>query len=199
MSAPAEPGRIGPNAITRMAEALELLAGAQARDAIFEEAGLTHHLATPPTRMVPDDEVALLHAAVFAHLGVARGRAIGVEAGRRTGAYLLGHRIPKLARWLLPLLPRRLALNILLKAIERHAWTFAGRGVFTWKATSEGFELSLENNPVSRKIWAEEAVCDYYGATFETLFRALAGPNIRVEETECAAAGDPRCVFRVTL
>lgn len=199
MSAPAAPGRIGPNAITRMAEALEMLAGASLRDALFREAGLEAYLSAPPTGMVPDEEVARLHMAVFAHLGVAKARKIGAEAGRRTGAYLLAHRIPRLARLVLPVLPSRMALGILLKAVERHAWTFAGRGLFAWQATAEGFELSLANNPVSRDIWAGEPICDYYGATFETLFHALAGPGIRVEETACAAMGDAFCVFRVTV
>lgn len=199
MSAPAESGRIGPNAITRMAEALEMLAGASMRDALFREAGLERYLATPPTGMVPDEEVARLHGAVFGHLGVARAREIGAEAGRRTGAYLLAHRIPKLARLVLPMLPSRMALGILLKAVQRHAWTFAGRGVFGWKATDNGFELSLANNPVSRDIRAEEPICDYYGATFETLFRSLGGAQVRVEETACAARGDAACLFRVTV
>lgn len=199
MSAPGEPGRIGPNAITRMAEALELLAGASSRDGLFREAGLEAYLANPPTSMVPDDEVARLHAVVFARLGLATGRTIGAEAGRRTGIYLLGHRIPKTARLLLPRLPARLALRILLKAVERHAWTFAGRGLFAWKATPEGFELKLLNNPVSRTIRADQPVCDYYAATFETLFRGLAGSSTRVEETACTAKGDAACVFRVTL
>ncbi len=198
MSAPAEPGRIGPNAITRMAEALEMLAGASMRDALFREAGL-EDIFRAPTGMVPDEEVARLHVAVFAHLGVAKAREIGAEAGRRTGAYLLAHRIPKLARLVLPMLPSRMALGILLKAVQRHAWTFAGRGVFGWKATDDGFELSLANNPVSRDIRAEEPICDYYGATFETLFRSLGGAQVRVEETACAARGDAACLFHVTV
>jgi divinyl protochlorophyllide a 8-vinyl-reductase len=197
MAAPA--GRIGPNAVTRMDEALEVLAGVPARDWVFAAAGLSAYLAEPPTRMVPDDEVERLHAAVFAHFGRERGRAIGAEAGRRTGAYLLAHRIPRFARALLPRLPARLALHLLLKAVERHAWTFAGRGFFRWKTTPAGFELTLENGPVSRSIRAPEPVCDFYRATFETLFRALAGPAIRVEETACAAQGAAHCTFRVTL
>jgi divinyl protochlorophyllide a 8-vinyl-reductase len=99
----------------------------------------------------------------------------------------------------LPRLPARLALRILLKAVERHAWTFAGRGLFAWKATPEGFELTLLNNPVSRTIRADHPVCDYDAATFETLFRGLAGSSTRVEETACTAEGDAACVFRVTL
>lgn len=199
MSAPAETGRVGPNAITRMAEAISLIADNSARDTIFTEAGLGAYLADPPTRMVPDEEVALLHATAFALLGVPLARRIGAEAGRRTGAYLLAHRIPKFARLVLPLLPRRIALHLLLQAIERHAWTFAGRGIFAWEAMRDGFALSLADNPVSRKVSAEEPVCDYYQATFETLFQALAGPGIRVEEIACSAQGDPRCIFKVTL
>lgn len=74
-------------------------------------------------------------------------------------------------------------------------WTFAG--LFAWKASPEGFELTLLNNPVSRTIRADQPVCDYDAATFETLFRGLAGPSTRVEETACTAKGDAACMFRV--
>ena len=108
-----------------------------------------------------------------------------------------GDRIPRAAQLRLPLLRPRLALRILLKAVERHGWTFAG--LFAWKATPEGFELTLLNNPVSRTIRADQPVCDYYAATFKTLFRGLAGSSTRVEETACSAKGDAACMFRVTL
>jgi hypothetical protein len=53
------------------------------------------------------------------------------SAGRRTADYLLAHRIPKPVQALLKALPARLAARVLLSAIARHAWTFAGSGVFS--------------------------------------------------------------------
>ena len=51
-------GRIGPNAITRMAEALP----ADAVDALFAEAGLAAYRRAPPSGMVAEREVAALVA-----------------------------------------------------------------------------------------------------------------------------------------
>ena len=48
----------------------------------------------------------------------------------RTGDYLLAHRIPKPVQALLKRLPAPLAARVLLAAITRHAWTFAGSGRF---------------------------------------------------------------------
>ena len=47
-------GRIGPNAITRMAEALTAALGPEPTTTLFGAAGLARYLATPPERMVDE-------------------------------------------------------------------------------------------------------------------------------------------------
>lgn len=111
----------GPNAVTRLADALAAIDGEAARRAVFARASLAHHLDNPPARMVLDAEVADLHAALVAELGLAH--AIGSEAGRLTGLSLLANRIPALARLVLPLLSARLVLAVLLRSIAGHVWT----------------------------------------------------------------------------
>lgn len=187
-------GLIGPNAVTRLAEALAALDGEAARRSVFARAGLTRHLDSPPARMVPDEEVADLHAALVAELGLARAIRVGREAGRLTGLYLLANRIPAPARVALRLLPARFALAVLLRAIAGHAWTFAGAGAFSYRLKPT-VELSIAGGPVSRRLVADEPVCAYYAATFETLFRALVSPRAVVEEVACQAMGAQACRF----
>lgn len=55
----------------------------------------------------------------------------GPKRGRLTASYLLANRIPKPAQIVLGLLPARIGLKLLLKAIGGHAWTFAGVGTFS--------------------------------------------------------------------
>jgi divinyl protochlorophyllide a 8-vinyl-reductase len=189
-------GRIGPNAVTRIAEALASQGGAALCRHVFSTAGLAHHLGTPPEAMVPDEDVARLHQAMIGHLGLAAAAAVSKQAGHLTAEYLLARRIPRAAQIMLGLFPGRFALWMLLKAIGQHAWTFAGAGTFSWRSGTV-FRLSIRGGPVSRHIDAECPVCSYYAATFEWLFRRIISQRITVVEIRCEAMGDPACVFEV--
>jgi divinyl protochlorophyllide a 8-vinyl-reductase len=195
-------GRIGPNAITRMDEALVALHGEARRDSVFRAAGLEHHLKTPPGDMVPDEDVAFLHLATVNALGLDAALAVSREAGRRTAAYLLANRIPGAAQPILRLLPPQWSLAVLMKAIAAHAWTFAGAGHFSHKTGREAgvaMTLTIAGGPISRYIACDEPVCAYYAATFETIIRALVSRKATVVETACEAMGAPACVFEVRL
>jgi divinyl protochlorophyllide a 8-vinyl-reductase len=189
---------IGPNAITRLAEALALHEASDACQRVFGAAGLAHHLRQPPHAMVPDDDAARLHAALMRLLGPTRAATVSLTAGRLTAQYLLAHRIPLMAQRAIGLLPRRLALRALLMAISRHAWTFAGGGRFSWRA-GRVYRLMLTGGPICRHLHAEAPACAYYAATFEHLFRRIISPALDVVETECEAMGHTACVFEVRL
>jgi divinyl protochlorophyllide a 8-vinyl-reductase len=185
---------IGPNAVTRMAEALLSAGGDAMRRDVFAAAGLSRYLAAPPTRMIPETDVARLHAAAIATLGEARAADVSREAGRLTGDYLLAHRIPALAQRVLKRLPRKLAARLLVAAIARHAWTFAGGGAFSY-AFSPGLTLRLRGSPICRGLRTQAPACAYFAATFERVFGEILGPSLRVTETECEATGAPACIF----
>lgn len=188
--------RIGPNAITRVAEAL----GPARAAPVFHRAGLGAYLASPPQAMVDEGEVIALHAALRATLGEAEAQRVAAEAGRRTAAYLLAHRIPALAQRVLKVLPAGLAARALLKAIGSHAWTFAGSGQFSARVQADRTRpvvLTITHNPLCRGVRRAGPGCDYYRAVFEVLFRTLVHAQATVQETACEACGDPACVFEV--
>lgn len=188
--------RIGPNAITRVAEAMRPRVGAAVTARVFGRAGLLAYLAEPPEQMVDEAEVTRLHRELRETIGHDMARTIAREAGMRTGDYLLAHRIPKPVQTLLLWLPAPLAARVLLSAIRRHAWTFAGSGVFTARA-GQPVVLTLTDNPLCRGAVLTEPACDYYAATFERLFCVLVHPNARALEVTCEAMGAKACVFEI--
>lgn len=188
--------RIGPNAIVRVAEALVDRVGVEATSALFARAGLSRHLDHPPTGMVDEAEVARLQWQLRADLDPDTAREVAWDAGTRTGDYLLAHRIPKTAQFVLRRLPPFLAARVLTKAITKHAWTFAGSGTFR-SSPGKPFVLVIEHSPLCSRIRASAPVCHYYSATFERIFRQLVSERSRVTEVECEAAGGAACVFEV--
>ena len=193
---PSIAGRIGPNAITRVAEALPALVGLPMTRQLFEAADLVGYLSAPPQQMVDETEVTRLHAVLRARLGVQLAGQVGREAGRRTADYLLANRIPKPVQGLLKVLPAPLAARVLLMAIRRHAWTFAGSGVFSAQAGTP-VVLTIRDNPLCKGLVSTEPACDFYAATFERLFQVLVHPATRALETACEARGDPFCRFEL--
>jgi len=189
-------GRIGPNAIWRYAEALAQQAGDATLGRVFAQAGIAQYLERLPRAMVDEREVSALHGCVRAELGAERAERVSRTAGAKTADYLLAHRIPRPAKWLLRRLPPAPASRMLLAAIGRHAWTFSGSGRFSARPGRPA-RITITDGPVSHGIRADLPVCAYYAATFERLFRELVDPNAVVTETDCEATGAPTCVFEI--
>ena len=123
--------RIGPNAIAQVAVALCAAAPETTARRIFRAANLIHWFEEPPTEMVPESAVAALHTQVRHQLPADQAQRILTDAGVRTGYYVLKRRIPGFARFILRALPPILAGPLLLRAIERNAWTFIGSGTIS--------------------------------------------------------------------
>jgi divinyl protochlorophyllide a 8-vinyl-reductase len=195
--APAPPtARIGPNAIVQLAEALRAAFGVQRGADFFAAAGLSVYWTAPPQQMVDEAEVLRLHRALRAEFG-AQAASLARDAGRRTGEYLLAHRIPRPAQTLLKCLPAPLASRLLLAAIRKHAWTFAGSGVFTAQGGQPTW-FRIADSPMCRGETSTQPLCDFYAATFERLFRELVHPRTTVIETSCQACGAKACIFEAT-
>lgn len=199
MSVPGAPGRIGPNAILQCMAQLDGALGPEAAASLMGQAGLAGHVRHPPQQMVDERDVHALHQTLRAALGVGPARALGRAAGLATGDYLLAHRIPAVARALLPRLPAGLAARLLLAAVSRHAWTFCGSGRFDVLPADGGrpLRVSLCGSATSVGARSAEPLCDYFAATFERLFQSLVHPRTRVVETACMAMGAPSCEFEI--
>jgi len=198
MTAAAAVGRIGPNAITRVAEVLPPRVGSDATRRLFDRAGLLRHLLAPPQAMVDEAEVRALHGVLREALGVPMAREVAHAAGERTADYLLAHRIPRAVQRLLKALPAPLAARVLMAAMRRNAWTFAGSGHFSATLRGAGLcMLAIRSNPLCRGVKAAEPGCDFYAGTFERLFQVLVHRNARVIEVACEACGDAECRFEV--
>ncbi|HRD95433.1 MAG TPA: bacteriochlorophyll 4-vinyl reductase [Rubrivivax sp.] len=193
---PARQGRIGPNAIIRVAEVLRASRGEDTAAALFSRAGMLPYLTQPPAAMVDENEVTRLHQVLRESLGNQQAQQVARQAGTRTAEYLLAHRIPRMAQAVLKRLPAVLAARALLAAIRGHAWTFAGSGMFCAEA-GHPVVLSIRCNPMCRGSRLAEPGCDFYAATFEHLFRVLVHPASQVLETHCEACGDAVCRFEV--
>lgn len=171
--------RIGPNAVLQIAAVLVDRHGGDAHRRVFARAGLLDWVDRPPHEMVPERDVARLHVALARELGPIAADAVAREAGERTARYILAHRIPPLAQRLLRLMPARLASPVLLAAIGRHAWTFAGSAAFC-AAPGPPVALSLTGCCLCRTTLAGGRLGSFYAATFEGLFQALVTRRSRV-------------------
>lgn len=189
-------GAIGPNAIIQIAAALRQEYGWAAVESIFTAAGLSRYLKEMPQEMVAETEVVSLHQSLQKQLGIDAARRISWQAGMRTGDYLLAHRIPKPAQFALRFLPSSLSSRILLHAIARNAWTFAGSGTFRYRA-GRPVIISISGGLLSRGMHAFEPICDFYSATFATLFRTLVDSATEVREKARPSPSSDDCVFEL--
>ncbi len=182
--------RVGPNAILQLITALDHFdAGAHTR-AVFARAGLTEFIDHPPTDMVEEDSVALVYRALFEHLDHRNASAIARDAGRRTADYVMANRIPVNVRRLLKLLPGPIAALLLLSAIARHAWTFAGSGTLSVQKGSP-IIIEITANPLAI------GHCAWHTAVFERMFRTLVSRHMRVDHAACCGEGAPSCRFEI--
>jgi divinyl protochlorophyllide a 8-vinyl-reductase len=197
MMAVADGPRIGPNAVIQVAAALANRLGAGAARELMLSAGLGAYVKEPPQKMIDECEVIALHSLLRERLQPATASEVVRAAGLATGDYLLAHRIPRAAQWVLRALPAPLAAPLLLAAIRRHAWTFTGSGHFHAKA-GPPVVIVIQHCPICRGANAARPQCDYYAATFARLFRRLVHRHARVRETACEACGADQCRFEIS-
>lgn len=188
--------RIGPNAIIQTYAALQERQGVATAERVLQEARLARYIAARPTDMVDEAEVIALHRAVRQTLPVHEAHAVERRAGELTGEYLLAHRIPHPIQVLLRWLPASWAARILVAAIKRHAWTFAGSGAFEARH-GRPLQLSIRDCPLCRQSRGGGLECDFYAGTFDRLFSTLVHPGARAEEITCQAQGADRCRFDI--
>lgn len=195
-AAPPAVSRIGPNAILQVVAALVAHGGESEAATLLHDA-TGRALDDLPHEMVDERKVQLLMRELVTRLGRDESQLVLHDAGVRTADYLLANRIPRPVQRLIRALPRRLGLRVLLLAIGRHAWTFAGSGLFEVNWATPWPELVFEDCTICRLIREDGEVCAYYAGTFERLLRVLIAPSTTVREVACTAMGAPSCRFRL--
>ena len=184
--------KVGPNAIIQTRKALNTLCGIARRSAIFEQAGLGALGDDRLCDLVDVGQVNALNQAIGQRLQPPLAHAVLRRAGELTGAYVLENRIPKPAHQLLKALPRAIAQRLLMKAIARNAWTFAGQA----RVETGADWILIHANPICQGRLGFSC-CEWHVAVFSRLFRTLVDPRIRIHETHCNGQGSEGCRFTV--
>ncbi len=185
-------GRIGPNAIIQMGEALAARHEDQRARRIFGRAGLLPYLDQPPVAMVHQGEVARLFAAVADEPDTAAARDLFADAGRRTG----------------PLHPRQPHPG---NSAPHSPQIAAQTGNEDSPAGDQPPCMDLRRNRPGqllreftrqhhhcREPIATPLGCVWHAAVFETIFGALIRGHVQVRETCCHAGADHCCSFEIT-
>ena len=183
-------GLIGPNAILQYLPVLDDTFGKDARQALLAKA----HVDRIPdgTVMIPEGDAVRLQQQIRLRAPVLAPD-LAAQAGEATADYILANRIPKPVQTVLRLLPRRVAAQLLSRAIAAHAWTFVGSGEFTVKSP---WVFEIRSNPMVHGEESETPLCHWHAAVFQRLYRALIDPRLICEETSCAAQpGSDVCRF----
>ncbi len=183
-------GLIGPNAILQTETALRAAGGDDLVERIFAKARLSPLLRNRPEDMIDEAAPIALFKAVFDTFPRREGMRIALDAGRRTGRYILANRIPAPVRLLLKAMPAQLAAPLLLGAIQRHAWTFAGSGECRTYPGAPA-TLTIADNPLKMPC------CAWHVGVFEVLFQSLVSSKTRVMHFPSKPRQPDVCTFKM--
>lgn len=190
----AGPGVIGPNAILQLLPVLDQSVGPVRRAALLVEAGIVD--VPYGTCMIPEADAARLHHRLR-DAEPEDAPALAARAGLGTADYILRHRIPAPAQWLLRALPAGPAARLLSRAIAQHAWTFVGSGQFK---VIDPWTFEIRDNPLIRGEQSDHCICTWHAGVFARLYQTLVTPDCSCAETSCGAQspGGP-CHFEVRV
>ena len=176
------PALIGPHAVIHAAEVLQESFGALACQTVLAHA----RIETLPSGecMIPEIEALRLHRWMAMWDPVACFD-VAEEAARRTADYIIANRMPALAVWLLRHLPAQLAALILIRAIGRNAWTFAGAGRFTPHGP---WAFTIDRSAVDDLVRPPETLSIWYAAVFARLYQRLVDPGCQCSRLSTGSA-----------
>ncbi|MEM8797698.1 MAG: bacteriochlorophyll 4-vinyl reductase, partial [Pseudomonadota bacterium] len=152
-------GVVGPNAVIQLANALGEVRGADEARKFFVRAGFASLFDSPPADMIDEDIPAALLRMLWDVFPAGEASEIARDAGKRTADYVIANRIPAIAKTTMVVLPTSLSARMLLKAIHRNAWTFAGSGTVKVEARPE-FLILIRNKPLTMPdcAWHREGI-----------------------------------------
>lgn len=184
-------GRIGPNAVIHLGHAVTDRLGRDAAERLYRAAGQLHLLREPPEGMVDEALPARLFAVLWRmHPDIAPE--LAWDAGRRTADYVIAHRIPRAARLVFAIAPRQIGTRLLLQAIARNAWTFAGSGHCETEF-GECPSIKITNNPLIMPggLW--------HAAVLQRLFERLVASGTEVQHTSDSDPQTRHCRFDIVV
>jgi divinyl protochlorophyllide a 8-vinyl-reductase len=158
---------IGPNAVLQTVAVMEERLGHTETQAILADAQIDR--LPSGEHMIPEVEVLRLHRWLALHEPMG-AFVVAEEAGSRTADYIIAHRIPRAAVWLLRHLPAGLAAPLLMAAIRKHAWTFIGAGVF---AARGSWRFTIDRSAADDSLPPPGSLFAWYAAVFTRLYRVL--------------------------
>ncbi|MBI1402363.1 MAG: bacteriochlorophyll 4-vinyl reductase [Porphyrobacter sp.] len=182
---------IGPNAVLQAVAVMEERLGHAETCAILLDAQI-HHLPSGD-HMIPEVQALRLHRWLALHepMGCL---VIAEEAGARTADYIIAHRIPRAAAWLLRRLPALLAAPLLMAAIRKHAWTFVGAGSFTPQG-AWGFRI--DRSAADDAMMPPDSLFAWYAAVFTRLYRVLVAGDCECRMADPDAPCDAARGYRI--
>lgn len=184
---------IGPNAVLQSVTVMEERLGKAETRAILVDAQI--HALPSGDHMIPEVQALRLHRWLALHepLGCFT---IAEEAGSRTADYIIAHRIPKAAVWLLRHLPAWAAAPLLMAAIRKHAWTFIGAGAFTPRG---GWRFTIDRARANDAMMPPDSLFVWYAAVFTRLYRQLVAEDCTCRMTASDTLCNPErayCIVR---
>ena len=184
---------IGPNAVLKTIEVMEERLGHAETAAILADA----QIARLPSgeHMIPEIEALRLHRWLALHDPIAAW-GIAEEAGARTADYIIAHRIPRAAVWLLRRLPAMLSAPLLMAAIRKHAWTFVGAGAFT---PAGAWRFAIDRSQADDAMLPPGSLFHWYAAVFTRLYRRLVAADCtcRHRDAPASAGGRAAALYQI--
>lgn len=183
---------IGPNAVLQTVAAMEARLGRAETCAILDDA----QIAALPSgeAMIPEVQVLRLHRWLALHEPIGSFR-IAEDAGARTADYIIAHRIPRLAIWLLRHLPAVVAAPLLMAAIRKHAWTFVGAGKFV---PQSAWRFIIDRSRAGDPMMPPDSLFHWYAAVFTRLYCRLVAGDCTCQMAQLDAPYDAARVYRIS-
>ena len=188
-----EPARIGPNAILQLIAVLREERHERWLRDVFYRSGLSAMLVNPPDEMVDERAGRRSLPSLVRAPAAGCGRSVDRGQSRHATPRAIFWRtaFPSQRRFVLKLLPTRWSAPLLLRAIQRHAWTFAGSG-----ETQHCHEGRRGRRSKSRTNPIAMPGCVWHVGVFETLFQRLVSTKARVRHVACCGDGAHRLLLR---
>lgn len=183
---------IGPNAVLQAVAVMEERLGKAETGSILLDAQI--HALPSGDHMIAEVQALRLHRWLALHEPM-DCFAIAEEAGARTADYIIAHRIPRAAVWLLRHLPGWAAAPLLMAAIRQHAWTFVGAGVFSPQGA---WAFTIDRSRANDAMMPPDSLFHWYAAVFTRLYRQLVADDCQCRVVMPERLASAQRAYRIT-